>query len=270
LSQAPPTRIISASRRTDLPGYHAAECAARLRRLRKPVHTVYFWTRYPAALCGPGPLGELLREGIESAIVHLTLTGLGGSRLEPNVPATSQTLAQLDPLIEALGGDPRRVIWRYDPVLLEVMRLEEFEALAAEFGGRGVETCVISFPAHLSLKGPLDPHYRRFGIARHGRKQKLEHALRLAEVARRHGLSLQGCCQPWLVQDSGGRVPAAACISAELAARLHPRGLPLDLPKDPSQRRHCQCVKSDDIGRYSDRCGSGCIYCYSQAGGPGS
>jgi len=70
------------------------------------------------------------------------------------------------------------------------------------------------------------------------------------------------------VDDTGGAVRPASCISAELAARLHPRGLPLDLPKDPSQRRHCNCVKSDDIGRYDDLCHSGCAYCYSSAGGP--
>jgi hypothetical protein len=261
------TRILSASRRTDLPGYHAEACALRLRRLRKPVHSVFFWTRYPKALIH-GALGEVVRHGIESAFVHLTVTGLGGSRLEPRVPATRAVLAQLDGLIEALGGEAERVLWRFDPIVAEAMTPASFAELAQVFGGHGVRTCIISFPSQLSLKGPLDAQYQRFGIRRSTRAEKRELGLRLADIASRHGLELHACCQPQLLADCGGAVRPAACISAELAVRLHPRRLPLELPKDPRQRRHCRCVVSQDIGKYEERCGSGCAYCYSSAGGP--
>jgi hypothetical protein len=264
----PVTRIISASRRTDLPGYHADACAGRLLRLRKPVHSVFFWTRYPGALCARSALGDLVREGIENPFVHLTLTGLGGTRLEPRVPPTAAALRDLDQLIDALRGQPERVLWRFDPVLKGLMTPARFAELAAAIGGRGVRTCIISFPAQLSLKGTLDEQYRPFGIERWGRADKREAALQLAEIAAHHGLELQACTQPRLVEDTAGAVKPAACISDELAARLHPRGLPLALPKDPSQRRHCRCVVSHDIGRYTDLCQSGCAYCYSKAGGP--
>ena len=265
-----PNRIISASRRTDLPGYHADECAARLSRLRKPVHSVFFWTRYPRRLIEPGPLGELVRGGIENPLVHLTITGLGGSELEPNVPTTAQTMGALDPLIEALGAEPRRVLWRFDPVLLERMTLELFVELGQQLSARGVRRCIISFPALISLKGSLAAQYRLGGLDRHGRQRNAELALRLADAAARLGLDLFACCQPKLIKDTGGAIKAACCIDAELAAQLHPRQLPLDLPRDPSQRRHCLCARSHDIGKYTDRCGSGCVYCYSSAGGPGS
>lgn len=260
-----PNRIISASRRTDLPGFHADECAARLSRLRKPVHSVFFWTRYPAALHRPSPLGDMVRHGIENTLVHLTVTGLGGTRLEPHVPDAQATLAQLPPLLDALGGDARRVIWRFDPVLIEVMTPELFEPLAARFGALGVRRCVISFPALMSLKGTLEPAYTRHGIRRHERAHKRDAALRLAEIGARNGLRLSACCHPKLVLDCGGAITEAACIDGDLAATLHPRGLPLDLPEDPSQRRNCHCTLSHDIGKYTDRCRSGCIYCYSKA-----
>lgn len=263
-----PSRIISASRRTDLPGYHAQVCVERLLRLRRPVHSVFFWTRYPAALTDGGPLAELVRVGIENPFVHLTLTGLGGSRLEPRVPPTAEVLARLDALIDALRSEPRRLLWRFDPVLRGVSGLETFAQLAAEMGARGVRTCIFSFPAMMSLKGALDPQYARFGITRWSRADKRDVALRLGDIAGRHGLELHACNQPRVVADCGGAVRAASCISAELAATLHPRGIPLDLPRDPSQRRNCNCALSHDIGRYEDRCGSGCAYCYSRAGGP--
>jgi hypothetical protein len=259
--------IISASRRTDLPGYHADECAGRLLRLRRPVHSVFFWTRYPAALVRPGPLAEVLR-ALPNPFVHLTLTGLGGTALEPRVPPTREALAALDPLITALRGQPERVLWRFDPVLREWMSLESFTLLAGELAARGIRTCIFSFPSALSLKGPLDLQYQRFGIQRWPRAEKRERALRMAEVAARHGLSLEICNQPQVVADCAGAVKPAACISAERAQRFHPRAVPLALPKDPGQRRNCNCSLSHDIGRYQDRCRSGCAYCYSSAGGP--
>jgi len=267
MSAALPNRIISASRRTDLPGYHAREGALRLMRLRKPVHSVFFWTRYPQRLVEHGPLYELTRWGIDNPFVHLTVTGLGGSRLEPHVPKTAEVIRTLDPLIEALRGEPRRILWRYDPVLLEKMTLADFSTLAWEFGSRGVDTCIISFPASLSLKGPLDPTYARYGLARHRMKNKLAFALRLADEVARFGITIHACCQQALVKESRSAIRPASCISADLARELHPRQIPLELPKDPSQRRHCYCVQSHDIGQYTDTCGSGCVYCYSKAGG---
>lgn len=262
-------RLISASRRTDLPGFHADELARRLLALRAPVHSVFFWTRHPRGLLAPGPLQELVRVGIENPIVHLTLTGLGGTALEPGVPTTREVLASLEPLLALLRGEPERLLWRFDPVLPGVMSPAGFEALARPLAAHGIRSCIFSFPAHLSLKGPLDAQYARFGIERRGRAERREAALRLLEVACRHGLSLRACCQPQLVEDTRGAIQPASCISAELAVRLHPRRLPLELPKDPAQRRHCTCSTSHDLGRYAtDRCGSGCAYCYSSAGGP--
>jgi hypothetical protein len=260
--------IVSASRRTDLPGFHAEACAERLLRLRRPVHSVFFWTRHPAGLVGPGLLAEVVRSAVENPFVHLTLTGLGGTDLEPRAPETGAVLRLLDPLVDALRGQPERITWRFDPVLLERTSLELFEALARELGGRGVRRAIFSFPAHLSLKGPLDETYARYGLRRHGTGERLAFALRLAEAAARHGLALEACCQSKLVEASAGAIRAAACLSAELAARLHPRGLPVDATRDPRQRVHCLCAWSHDIGRYMDLCGSGCVYCYSSAGGP--
>jgi hypothetical protein len=195
------------------------------------------------------------------------VTGLGGTRLEPHVPSTTEVLRQLDPLIAAFRGEPERVLWRFDPLLKGITTLEGFAALAAEFSCRGVTTCIFSFPSYLSLKGPLDEQYQRHGLSRWERSEKREFALRLAETAGRFGLKLQACAQPTLIEDTRGAIQPACCISADLAQRLHPRRIPLELPKDPAQRKHCHCVKSDDIGHYTDRCGSGCVYCYSSAGG---
>ncbi len=263
------TRIISASRRTDLPGYHPDVCVARLRRLRKPVHSVFFWTRYPAAFTKPGAaLGEMVRYAVENPFVHLTVTGLGGTPLEPHVPSTSTLIKELDGLISVFKGEPSRILWRFDPLIKEMMSVSSFASLGSQMSSRGIRTCIISFPAHLSLKGSLDDQYQRFAIKRWTRQEKRDFSLRLAESASRLGIDIRACNQPKVCEDTDGVIQPAACISAELAQRHHPQKLPLQLPKDPSQRRHCNCVVSDDIGHYADLCQSGCAYCYSSAGGP--
>jgi len=261
-------RIISASRRTDLPGFHAQTLVERLRRLRKPVHSVFFWTRHPSAFSKRTCLGAWVHTEIENPFVHLTLTGLGGTAIEPRAPSTRVALNALESLIEVFGGEPRRILWRFDPIIHGQMSLPSFDSLAHSMSALGIEQCIISFPANQSLKGQLFDQYTSYAIATWSRQERLTFALGLAERAEKHGLLLSACAQPELVLDSRGVIPPASCISTALAQKYHPRHLLLDLPKDPSQRKHCHCALSHDIGRYDDLCQSGCVYCYSKAGGP--
>jgi hypothetical protein len=264
-----PQRIISASRRTDLPGWHADWLAARLRGMRTPVHSVFFWTRFPAAFVRPGPLRDALR-AVENPFVHLTMTGLGGSPLEPRVPSTEEVLGTLPALIAELRGQPERLLWRCDPLLRERHTPDLLARLFERCAALGLRTCTISLPATQSLKGDLTPLLAAAGIAPCPAGEGAPFVRQLGGIARVHGIRLAACATlalAPLVRE--GVVDQAQCISDALAARLHPRGLPLDLPKDSHQRRACTCVASEDIGSYVEHlCRSGCAYCYSKAGGP--
>jgi hypothetical protein len=264
-----PTRVISASRRTDLPGWHAEWLAARLGGLRTPVHSVFFWTRFPAAFVRPGPLRDALR-AVENPFVNLTITGLGGTPLEPRVPPTDEVFAALPALIDLLRGQPERVRWRCDPLLPGRHSADLLRRLCARAAALGLRTCTISLPATQSLKGDLTPQLAAAGIAPWPVGAGEAFVRRAAAIAEAHGIRVAACATPRLdplVRD--GVIDRAQCVSATLAARLHPRALPLDLPKDSHQRRACTCVASEDIGSYLDHpCQSGCAYCYSKAGGP--
>ena len=67
------------------------------------------------------------------------------------------------------------------------------------------------------------------------------------------GAEVRTCTLPSLTR--GG------CINGADLMRLHPRGEPCSLAKDPSQRAECQCTRSLDIGRWF-LCYHGCRYCY--------
>jgi len=260
--------IVSASRRTDLPGWHADWLALRLARLRRPPDALFLWTKHPARLVERSALRAAVA-ALPNVFVHLTITGLGGTPLEPRAPRWEDAAGAVPELVRVLGGDGRRVLWRFDPVLPAVSSRDTFARLAARLARAGVRRCIASFLSSLSLKGSLLPQYARFGLAPSPLGEKAAWAARLAETAVAEGIELRLCCQPKVVERLGGAVAPAACIDAELAAALHPRGVAVPGGRDVSQRRHCRCVPSTDLGDYAAHpCRTGCAYCYSRAGGP--
>lgn len=255
-----------------MPGFHAEALVERLRRrldrLGEPLYGLVLWTRHPAALLSP-PLRAVLETEVDNVVLNLTITGLGATELEPGVPATAEVLAPLAEVIELLRGEPGRLRWRFDPLIYRRNGLELFRQLAAPMADLGVPTVTVSFPSSMSLAGSLLPRYRAAGIEPWpGIAAKVAFATELVAGARERGLRALACCQPKVT----GRVEGlerAQCIPLEVLTELHPRGLPFERRKDASQRRHCACPPSEDIGDYDlDRCRSGCAYCYSRAGGP--
>ena len=132
----------------------------------------------------------------------------------------------------------------------------------------GVETCTFSFPAYRSLKGDLTPNFERAGIRAWTELEQADFLSELASIAAEYKIELLSCCQPRNLELHPA-IAAASCVPRDLLERGDPQHRPLDLGRDRSQRTHCNCTESEDIGDYEkDRCGGGCVYCYSKAGGP--
>ncbi|MCK9459748.1 MAG: DUF1848 domain-containing protein [Proteobacteria bacterium] len=261
--------ILSASRRTDLPGFHAETCASRIRgrvaRSRtRPLYGVVFWTRHLAPFLRGGALHDLVRLELANPIVNLTITGLGGGRLEPATPSVDAAIDALPALVGAFHDEPWRVRWRFDPILAGHSRLEDFARIAAAMSALGVTTCTFSFPSYRSLKGDLAPQFEAAGIPRWREEEKPAFVRSMVEIARPLGIALLSCAQPDNLSLSP-YVQPAQCVPADILAHGHPHGEPCTLGRDRSQRTHCLCVESEEIGRYDDVCLGGCAYCYSKA-----
>jgi hypothetical protein len=255
-----PTKIISASRRTELLAHHPDYLIHRLRRLRPDaIHTLVIWTKDPTNLLRHQPLRRAL-SAVGQVFVHWTITGLGGTFLEPNVPPARDQLPLLDDLISYLG-DARRLHWRYDP-LISARRGDEratntdlhlFRSLAEPFARRGVPVVHTSFVTtyrkvvrRLASAGveadDYDPDARRDVIGR------------LTAAASALGLRLQTCSEPGF--------PIQRCIDGPLLQQLHPTNAPCPTTRAPNQRKLCGCTLSLDIGRYLP-CPNRCLYCYA-------
>ncbi len=271
--------VISASRRTDIPMHYAgwlAEAArrgyvdvpqpynGRVRRvslLPEDVHTMVLWSKdYRPLLRGTAGLRQELAR-YDQVFFHLTITGLGGTVLEPNIPPWPDVLAQLSELIH-FAGDPRRVTVRYDPIVHwyegdEVRsNLTVAGPILRQASESGITAVRISF-ATLYGKVRKRGSWHWYDPAP---EQRLEITRGLVELARSLGLTILACSQADLSQ--AGALPSR-CIDGELLAMLHPLHLPAATGKDPGQRAECGCTPSVDIGSYWMSCPNGCRYCYA-------
>lgn len=276
-----PPYVISCSRRTDVAACYTGWLAgalqagqvevpspyggpARLVSLRPAmVHSIVFVSKdYGPLLDNVAGVRDLLG-AYAQLFFHLTITGLGGSRLEPGVPPWRQVAAQL-PRLVAWAGNPRRVTLRFDPIVHwregEAVRsnLPWAEPIFDAAAQSGVPAVRVSIAA-------LYPKMRRRGVAWYdpSPQERADIAGRLLELAAARGLALYACADPTLV---AAGVRPSSCIDGRLLAELHPQRLPLPIHKDPGQRPACGCTPSIDIGSYHMRCPHACAYCYAAPG----
>ncbi len=272
-------QVISASRRTDILMHYVAWLAEAIRQglvdvpqpytgklrrvslLPEDVHTLVLWSKdFRPLLQDVGGIRQAL-ERYDQMFCHLTITGLGGTALEPSISPWEEVIAQLPELIE-FARDPRRVSVRYDPIVhwyegQEVRSNLPFaEPILRAVSRAGITAVRMSF-ATLYGKVRRRKGWRWYDPTP---EQRLEITRRLVTLAGSLELTLHSCSQREL--QLAGAVPSR-CIDGELLSALHPHGLPAATTKDRGQRAECGCTVSVDIGSYLMRCPNGCRYCYA-------
>jgi len=275
--------VISASRRTDLPRCYPEWLADAIRAgevdvplpygrgsrhvsLRpEDVHTIVLWSKdFGPLLANRGGLRDALAR-YDQCYALFTITGLGGSALEPSVPPWPEAVEQLDALV-AFVGDARRVAVRFDPIVHWTeagavrSNLPFAEPIFRAVAERGITRVISSF-------AQMYDKVRRRDWPWHDppREEKVDIGRHLLALAGRYGLSLRACCDPFLLEAGAAQ---SHCIDAALLTALHPRGLPADPRPDKGQRAGCGCTLSVDIGSYRQRCPNGCLYCYANPCSP--
>jgi len=219
------------------------------------VHTVVVWTKFPGTLL-KSPYREVLsRYG--QLYVHLTITGLGGTELEPKVPHYKETLSMIPDLINFVGS-PERIRVRPDPLIkvtgngISLTNLDKALEIIKASMEYGINTFSTSFCTHYSKV------IKR--LARHG--FELHHypvtdQIRIYNKLKENAKPgiVYACCIPG--------APTSRCIDAELLTKLHPKKEKCSPVRAKNQRELCGCTNSTDIGWYDMRCRSGCLYCYA-------
>ena len=280
--------IVSASRRTDIPAFHADWLAERLRagyvKWTNPFNgltqcvsfartrALVFWTKNPKPILPY--LGDLDRQGLRYYF-HFTLNDYEVEGLEANLPSLQERIETFADLSGRVGRS--KVIWRYDPLLLadglDVDRLVERVARVGELVHPFTEKLVIAF-ADVERYVRVRNRLRRYG--RGCREPSADEmrvfAEKLVTAARPWGLAIATCAEAIDVEDLG--IETNRCIDDRLLARLFPDDAELlrflgpeaarHRLKDKGQRKECGCIVSKDIGAY-DTCPHLCRYCYASS-----
>jgi len=248
--------VLSASRRTDLVASYPNELVRLLNDYPpEQVHTVVIWTKNARNLLGHRTLREKLGQ-FEQVFLQFSITGMGGSLLEPGIPATEESLGQLPELIR-LVKCPDRISVRYDPIVnLRIQgqpytNLHGLPQVAQRLSALGIQRVTTSW---MNPYRKVDRRFRVHGI------EPLEFSWQeqadfMTETCDRWGLKLHACCVEGL--------PTSRCIDGPVLEALHPRGEKCSQAKASGQRPLCGCTASKDIGWYSQVCGGGCLYCYA-------
>jgi hypothetical protein len=270
-------RIISVSRRTDIPAFYGDWFMSRLKEGFVGVVNPFGGQRYLVSLKPEDivcfvfwsknftPFLENLkiieRLGYKFYF-NYTVTGLP-SIFEHNVDkkAAIKILKELSRMYS-----PRHINWRFDPIVLSSVcdrdfYIKAFEELASQLEGL-VERCYFSFVVEYNkVKRNFEEleKVKHLSITGASENFKIDLANELAVIAERFGIEMFSCCGDYLV---GGRVKKAHCIDGAIIEELfYPEGL---LYNEKPTRNQCGCTESTDIGTY-DTCPHGCVYCYANA-----
>ncbi|MCQ2079313.1 MAG: DUF1848 domain-containing protein [archaeon] len=260
--------IICASRRTDIPAFHmewfmnrlrAGYCLVRNPMVRNVVYRMDLSRRNLDAIVfvtkNPAPAIPYLKE-ISSmghfVMFQVTITPYGRD-LEPGVPFKADVADAFKEISSRIGAD--RMVWRYDPVILnDRMDVEyhrrKFELLCRELEGY-THRCTFSF---LEMYGKLQG--RRDVLRSVTPEEKDRIAEALGPIAHKHGITLSYCCAKHDLSRYG--IEPRGCIDRQMMRSLN---IPFE-EYDTPLREGCRCIRNLDVGSY-DTCLHNCVYCYA-------
>ncbi|MBQ3378795.1 MAG: DUF1848 domain-containing protein [Clostridia bacterium] len=189
-----------------------------------------------------------------NTLFHYTITAYGRD-IEPGVPSIDDSIETLLQLERKVGK--KRIIWRYDPVLLTKkytydVHMETFEYMARRLAPH-VDRCVFSF---VEMYKKLKTNMPELEAITPQDRERL--AKGIGRTAEKHGLYIQTCASDADYTKYG--IHASGCITLEMIGRANKvRFRPL---KHKGMREGCGCIESRDIGAYN-ACINGCRYCYA-------
>jgi DNA repair photolyase len=202
---------------------------------------------------------EKLVEHQDKIILHLTVTGFGGSRIEPFVPTVEDTHSKLVKLINA-GFPVSHIVIRVDPIVPTERGMNTALDVIAAFGGLGIKRLRFSFldnykhvKSRFSKEGIPELYNGEFHAPL---EERLSCAKKIEEIAHDAGFeSIEVCGEPG--------IESISCLSQKDIDIL---GLTDKITLDGSaeQRDSCGCPanKTELLKIRPHQCEHKCLYCY--------
>jgi len=271
--------IISASRRTDIPAFYAEWFINRIRAgfctvpnpfnlsqvrrvslLPDDVDVIAFWTRNPQPLFPY--LDELDSRGYRYYFQYSILDY--PRSIDAKTPSLEAALVPFRQLAQRVS--PRRVIWRYDPLVFSQATTpnyhrEKYLAIAQALRGYTYRSVISVLDVYPKIRGRLE-EMSAHGAALlpfNGTEPWFQGLVRdLVDIASDNDMQVFSCAEKIDLEMLG--VKLGKCIDNDFI--LETFGVEVTSIKDPGQRKACGCVLSRDIGMYNS-CLYGCQYCFA-------
>jgi hypothetical protein len=215
------------------------------------IDCIVFWSKNPAPM-----LDKLHLIEDYPYYFQFTLTSYAKD-IEVNLPKKTEIIDAFIRLSDLIG--PRRIIWRYDPILLNdkytvSYHIENFGKIAHKLKGY-TQKVVFSF---IDFYKRINENVKSLNIRDMTIDEKNIIAKNLSNIAKESAFSIDTCAENIDLSKYG--ISHARCIDDRLISKI--TGYNLKVEKDKNQRLECGCVKSVDIGAYNS-CQNGCLYCYA-------
>lgn len=183
-----------------------------------------------------------------------------GNELESHLPSVAKRIETFKRLADLIGKE--RVVWRYDPILINPkyelsFHKEAFAHLAYELREH-TDQCMLGFIDHYRH---IRQETRKRGIKPLLPEEIEEIAVSFRKTLVASSIRLNTCTGKVNLSHLG--IEAGMCIDRKRIEQL--TGYPIVGRKDKNQRPVCNCIESIDIGTY-ESCLNGCVYCYAIKG----
>ena len=271
------SKIISISRRTDIPAFYGNWFMNRIKEgyaghinpfggqkytvSLKPEDVIcfVFWSKNFEPFMNSL---KLLNDMDYKFYFNYTITGLP-EIFECNLIPTQKAMDNLKKLSELFS--PKHINWRYDPIVISDItdynfHLENFENMAANLKNY-TERCYFSYAIQY---GKVQRNFEKFrnnhkiNVIEPDLVTKINLANKLAEIAEKYNITMYSCCGDVLINE---KIKKAHCIDGDIIKELFYKDNNIKSKILPT-RKECGCTASIDIGAY-DTCPHGCIYCYA-------
>ncbi len=268
--------IISASRRTDIPAFYSKWFMDRIREkfclvsnpfnpkqiskisLDPPdVDAIVFWTRYPQPFISHLSILDKMGYGYYFLFTLLDYPEI----FEPKSPGLNLRVNTFKELSDKIG--PKKVIWRYDPIIISNItpynfHLKKFESLACELKDFTKQVIISFIDIYPKVRKRFKEMENKGVKIEQIDKKGIEFLRSLKAIANENNIKIQACAEKNSLCQYG--IKSGKCIDDRLIYDLF--GIRVSQAKDKGQRKECLCVPSRDIGMY-DTCIFGCKYCYA-------
>lgn len=203
---------------------------------------------------------EKLVENKDKCILHMTVTGMGGSKIEPFVPQPYKTLDAINLLIHK-GFPVKQIVLRVDPIIPTEKGIETALNVLLLFQNVGIERLRISFldmykhTKERFISNNIRLPYDTFHADKNTRKKAFK---KIYDTAITMGYSIvQTCGEP-----DFENTPCISQMDVDILGMTDK----IILQGKKEQRTHCGCPENKrqliSWEKSKIKCANKCLYCY--------